>query len=423
MHDRDEMAVFSSMAILNRRWRSAAVVLLIACGAPGVRNGGRVERITRGDTTVFRSTGDGEWGPIRDAVEELRGTRDGAATVLEEVNSAIALPGGGALLFDAKAQGGPALELFDSNGRYLTAIGRQGRGPGEFRAERIVSLATNADGTILVLDAPNHRIDRYAADGRAKAAVTIGDAAANGGPEFLRAGANGSAYVWSYVVRERGLRDAEMTGYFHYDTTGKILDTILPQHLWFPPPPRPRYAAADQWSVLNDGRVILSRTDLVGFLVKAVDGDSHPLLAELAVPTAVIGPDERKEIQTMVDFWDGQVLAHDKVVVQHEQVPDRKPAIRELMLDGDGRVWIQRNVESVPVPPHPAPGASHLAQTFDQPTVWSAFRTDGRYLGDVRFPIGVRVIGVVRDVAWAIVRDANNQQRLVKYRIPGVAGK
>ncbi len=423
MHDRDEMAVFSGMLPTPPLRYSVLLLLVAACSNQSGGGAPRIERIARGDTAVVRTTGDGEWGPIRDAVEQLRGTKDGAATALGEVNSAIALPSGGALLFDAKAPNGPTLELFDSNGRYVTAIGRQGGGPGEFRAERLVSLAANPDGTILVLDAPNHRIDRYAPDGRAKRSIPIGDAAANGGPEFLRAGAGGSAYVWSYVVRDRGLQPAAMTGYFHYDSTGKVLDTIPPQQLWFPPPPRPKYAAADQWSALNDGRVIMSRTDLVGFLIKTVHGDTPPYFVELSVPTAVIGPDERKEIQTMTDFWDGQVLAHDKVAVQHEPVPNHKPAIRELMLDGDGRVWVQRNVESVPVPPHPAPGASHLAQTFDQPTVWSAFRTDGRYLGDVRFPIGVRVIGVVRDVAWALLFDTSNQQRLVKYRILGVSGK
>ena len=371
----------------------------------------------------MRSTGDGEWGPIRDAVAQIRGTRDGATTAFGEINSAIVLPNGGALVFDAKAPNGPTLEMFDSNGRFVMEVGRQGAGPGEFRADRLLSLAAGPDGSVFVLDPANHRIDRFAADGHVKSAIPVDAVAASGGPDFLRTGSDGSVYVWSYVLRERGLKDAEMTGYFHYDSAGKVLDTIPPQHLWFPPPPRPKYAAADQWSALNDGRVILSRTDLVGFLVKSAHGDGHPMLAELAVPAPVIGPEERKEIQLMVDFWDGQLLSHDKVAVQHEQVPEHKPAIRELMLDSDGRVWVQRNVESVKVPPHPAPGASHLAQTFDQPSVWTAFRIDGSHLGEVRFPIGVRVIGFAGDVAWAVMRDGNDQQSLVKYRIPGVAGK
>ena len=420
---REAKAVFSGMTMHTWRFGPALVCLLAACGSPRGGPVVRGEQVVRGDTAVIRASGDGEWGPIQDAVEEKRATNGEAPATFGQASSAIALPSGGALVFDVKAPGGPVLELFDSAARFVTAIGRQGKDLGQFQALTVVSLAANRDGTIFVLDQPNSRVDRFAADGHALKPIPVGSVAANGSPDFLRAGANGSVYVWSYVVRERGLRDAEMTGYYQYDSTGKVLDSIAPQHLWFPPPPRARYAPADQWSALGDGRVILSRTDLVGFLVKPAIGTNGMVLAMLDVPAAAIDTAERRQIQTMVDFWDGQLLAHDKAPMQHEPVPDHKPAIREVMPDADGRVWVQRNVASVRVPPHPAPGASHLIQSFDQPTVWSAFRLNGNYLGDVRFPIGVRVIGVSDDVAWAVVPGKDERQVLVKYRIPGIVAK
>ena len=214
-----------------------------------------------------------------------------------------------------------------------------------------------------------------------------------------------------------------MIGYLHYDSTGRVLDTIPPQRTWFPATPRGRYAPADQWSALGDGRVVLSRTDMVGFLVKPAKGDRGMVLAEFAVPPAPIDSSERSELQAMVNFWDGQVLAEDRAPTQHEPVPDHKPAIRSLMPDLDGRIWVQRNVVSVKVPPHPAPGAPHLKQSYGQPTVWSAFRSDGTYLGDVRLPLGAAVIGFSHDVAWALLRETDDRQFLVRYRIPGIAGK
>jgi len=377
-----------------------------------------------GDTTVVRSGGSGAWGPIRDAVEEKRAIPDGTTGPFVEVYTAIALPNGGALAYDPKSAAGPALELFDSTGRFVAVVGRQGGGgPGEFRAQPAMSLAVGADGTIFLLDVANNRIDRFAPDGKAMKPIPVSSVTGNGTPEMLRAGANGSAYVRSYVVRERGLSESEMIGYFHYDSTGRVLDTIPPQRTWFLPGPRGRYAPADQWSALGDGRVVLSRTDLAGFLVKPARGDRGMVMAQLAVEPVQIDSAERHEIQEMVDFWDGQMLKDDRAPMQHEPVPDHKPAIRQLLPDLDGRIWLQRNVASVRVPPHPAPGAPHLRQSFDQPTVWSAFRADGTYLGDVRFPVGMGVIGFSHDVAWAVGRDKDDRQFLARYRIPGIAGK
>ena len=118
-----------------------------------------------GDTTVVRTAADGAWGPARDAVEEKRAGVGTTAATFGEVNAAIVLPSGGALVFDLKSVNGPALEMFDADGRFVATVGRPGSGPGEYRTQPGMSLAAGADGTLFVLDAANNRIDRFAANG------------------------------------------------------------------------------------------------------------------------------------------------------------------------------------------------------------------------------------------------------------------
>jgi len=60
---------------------------------------------------------------------------------------------------------------------------------------------------------------------------------------------------------------------------------------------------------------------MVGFLVKPARGDRGIVMAELAVPPPPIDSAERRELQAMVNFWDGQVLTEDRAPTQHEPPP------------------------------------------------------------------------------------------------------
>ena len=51
------------------------------------------------------------------------------------------------------------VQLFDDEGRLLLAVGRHGRGPGEFWMPAGVSIAPG--GTILVADAYNQRVQVF----------------------------------------------------------------------------------------------------------------------------------------------------------------------------------------------------------------------------------------------------------------------
>ena len=95
------------------------------------------------------------------------------------------------------------------------------------------------------------------------------------------------------------------------------------------------------------------------------------------------------------------------------------------MLDASQRVWLRRSVASIRVPPRPGLPARPIdpkppTVSFDEPEVWVAFRLDGTYLGEVRFPMGVQVRVFDKDVAWAATLSSD---LLLKYRIGATADK
>ncbi len=73
----------------------------------------------------------------------------------------LAVTTGGLLV--VASSGSPALELFDGAGAHLRSIGREGEGPGEFRA--VMAHGVLAD-TVWAVDFPVPRLSRFLLDGR-----------------------------------------------------------------------------------------------------------------------------------------------------------------------------------------------------------------------------------------------------------------
>ena len=405
-----------------------ALFLLIgaACAkpAPNWASASHIERSTRGDTTIVRTTGVGAWGPMQDAVEERRGRSGGTVAEFGRIGSGAVLPSGAVAVFDGAATDGPTLKLFDANGSFVKTIGRTGEGPGEYRS--VPFAFGSSDGTIILWDYANRRIDRYTADGGILPAIPF-QSPAGGAGAFVQPGLKGSVYVLTVIPQPRmkTVRFNELVGYVHFDTTGRVLDTILSPHLWFTVDPATDYEPNEYWTVLSDGRVLGMRTDHLGFLLKPLQSTGLLLRAEVVAEPPRFDPVERRELQAFEDYWDSGAGREGDEPHPRPIVPEIKPNFTRFHIDIDGRIWLRRNVRSVSSPPHtPIPGPRNKPPppmlTFADPVVWSAFDPDGTYLGDIRFPLGTRVLGFTRDIAWGVVKDQDDQESLVKFKMPPV---
>ncbi|MDH5643275.1 MAG: 6-bladed beta-propeller [Gemmatimonadota bacterium] len=81
-------------------------------------------------------------------------------TILGEVTDVDILPNGNFVVMDIQAA---TVYVFDPSGRQVHALGGSGEGPGEIQLSAEVEVGP--DGDIMIVDARNHRMTRWARDG------------------------------------------------------------------------------------------------------------------------------------------------------------------------------------------------------------------------------------------------------------------
>ena len=376
------------------------------------------------------------WGPARDAVEVLRLPSDTKETTFGLVRDVAARPDGGVLVLDAKGAEGLVLRAFDANGRFEHNVGREGNGPGEYSSDAM-HFAVQPEGIILLRET-RRAINRYASDGRFLGGYSV---LPGSGWADIMVAQNGAFYTTAAIDGPSGRkRSADATRaqatpitpkrllpVFHYDWAGKLLDSMVLTQQWLVSDAVP-YGFAERpsqsWVPLPDGRIVVSRTDKLGFLLVDPAAKHPPLLSE--IPTALVRyrDEERKALQA-AENASGLVEGGRRLAGRDPTtVPEFKVPAQPALIDVSGRIWIRKNVASQRVDPYCMRAYSDsrgdtclLKGNYFDPPVFVAFQVDGAYLGEVRFPLRSRMMAFVGDFAWGIVRNADDEQLLVKYRI------
>ncbi len=398
-----------------RSMRPGVLLLLLpalASAQPGM------VRTQRGDTTVLRTTGNGLWGAAKRANEVLRISGAPGRDEFGRIDCLSALPDGGVVVYDAQGLDGPAVIVLNADGTTRRALGRVGSGPGEFRPTRLSScLAVQADGTILFLDTGNSRINRWGPKGEVLSAIPLSSIPVGPEPNLLP-GANGSVYVRAGLGRPRREfvpwhTDYSAFGYLHLGQNGAVLDTIRAQPTWREyAPPR----EFDPWDItlpLDDGTLFISAADKLAFLLRPRAG--RDVLVERPIPPVPLTAEERKEWTAIKGWYQGPVAPPSP------KFATIKSAFFAVVREQDGTLWLQRHTAAVRDTPREAlPGAkdppSPIRSWFEPPT-FSAFRSDGAYLGEVRFPLHSRSHSFAGSSAWGISTAASGEESLVRWRI------
>ena len=395
----------------------------------------QVVRSKRGDTAVVMTQGNGKWGPPHDAIEILRVSGDTKETTFGAAFTIQATADGGVLIVDTKGEEGLIIRQFDKNGKFVRNIGRQGPGPGEYLRMNL-SLAVHPNGSIYVRD-DDKSVSVFGADGKLAHSIALNFN--NGSSTEIMAALDGSVYVRAPFARTAAAT-FPVRPFFHYELSGKLTDSVDVTQRWLP-----EGAEGFQiWQLLPDGRVVITRTDKIGFMIAgqpkatrtANSGALEParesnanlamaplLIGEIpAAPVAYIAQ-EREELQISrnlsLDKCGGMGGPPRPRVV----VPETKLPSRSSRVDVDGRIWITKATTAQKIPPKVNAscstrdrGSFKAEVTYEEPPVYVAFQPDGTYLGEVRFPLRARV-SFAGNFAWALVPDADDVQTLVKYRL------
>lgn len=401
----------------------------IGCGAERDRPASVADanNADSGDTIRVVTQGDGRWGPAFDAVEILRVPPDGKETSFGLVRDVAPRTDGGVLVFDAKGIEGRVLRAFDAQGRFEFDIGRAGSGPGEYASE-FLRVTVQPDGTILLHES-RRVVNRYAADGTFLGTFRV---LHGSGRTELLPGAKGSFYTPVTLrpavgtPRSSSVRTAGGTGstpltpagatLYRYDTAGTVIDSISFTRKWLASDAPPYgFLPSQSWFPLPDGRIVVGRTDKLGFVLVDTNPDVAPLLAEVPTPPVPYHEEERAQ-------WEATIRARNEHqdVDTEQQVPRHKLPAGVAFADADNRIWVQKHFRSQRGESRcttVVDGACVSQTSFREQPVYVAFALDGTYLGEVRFPMGTAMIRFVGNEAWAISRNENDEQVLVKYRI------
>jgi hypothetical protein len=107
--------------------------------------------------------------------------------------------------------------------------------------------------------------------------------------------------------------------------------------------------------------------------------------------------------------------------MQTTPIPHVKPAIRDLLADLDGRIWVNVYTNGVKraVPPRPA-GDPRPLLTIREVNVYDVFSARGSYLGRVELPPQSLLLGVYSDRMWVRTEAEGGEYILTRYRVTGL---
>ena len=400
---------------------TAATLGLAACGPDAPPAGPSIQVDTIGDTTVVRTLSGSIWETEARLVPEVSiGELDGPEEYLFGRIGSLAVDSDrNVYVFDAQAL---HVRVFNADGTYITTLGREGEGPGEFgRAETIAVLP---DGRLLVRDPGNMRVQVFdlASGGTEEWVYNSGNTYRAGAP--LHTDVRGRTFL---LTSDQARDDIIIV----LGSDGTHLDTL--------PEPTTDYervlvsAATEDggasvtsavpftprffWTVHPSGHFLtgLSSDYRVDF-----EGDDGVLRIERAYDPVPVSGEERnyrrESLVRMIRFsvpdwtWDGP------------RIPDYKPIFDELLTGRNGRIWVRLTAvgQRVENENHDPDNPFSEPVTWRESTRYDVFEPDGTYLGVVvppdefsRYPDPV----FDGDLVWAVTVDELGVERVVRYRI------
>jgi hypothetical protein len=385
-------------------------VCATACAEREPGDDAETTRITVGDTMIVRSSKAGLWGDSAVLVEEMViGVLEGAEEYQFGRVSDLALDAhGGLYIFDGQA---PALRYYDSRGRFLRQLGREGQGPGEYQNASLGVVVRKTDGRVVMRDPRNMRLNVYEPDGSPSDSWSVASGLFSPrstilGPDdhlFLKilTGWPEENKPWPFAL-------------LHLNERGEVVDTLLPPEL----PNEPEegggvFYVAKEWDLSPSGGFVIGVNDR--YRIEHHRPDGTILRIERDIPQVPLSAGERGEFEALQE-WQRRTDNEDP-----PPVPSIKPYFRSLVVGEQGRIWVLRYVEAQqgePVQRRSPPGVEPPPQTtWFEPTAYDVFEPDGTFLGTVYVPRGIRLRIFRGDHVWGTRSGEFYEPQVVRLRV------
>lgn len=385
--------------MMKKNWQGYLALLVaglsLACGdAVGRHSGaGPIVRDSAGITIAESDQpiwGEGQEWHLSETPELEIGLVDGPEEYqLFQVLSVTRLDNGTIVVANS---GSHEIRFYDSHGRFITQVGRQGDGPGEF--QQLHRVGTTAGDTVVAWDPQLKRLTYFAPDGELVRVVSPGPITGVF-PEVRGLFSDGSVILTNgfqpHAVLAAGNRvQRDSTIYLYFDPSGTLIDTVGRY------PGTERYAAVESsggqsgsFTVrdLPFGRRTLSAAG--GLHLYIGTGDRYEIgeysrsgelkrLIRVPHPIATVSDsDIRQYIAAEVQAAgvSGDERRQLEATLREVPYPGTMPAYAGLEVDREGNLWVQAARR---------PGNSGLSR-------WTIFDADGRMLGTVDVPARLSV--------------------------------
>lgn len=399
------------------RMRNAWIVIpcaaLAACGGdaaaagPAVRDSAGIQIVQ--NTAPAWGKDDG-WRVSAEPIMELGVAEGDPNHQFGVVADALRLSDGSVMVADGQAN---VVRLYDAGGRFVKTVGKQGGGPGEFQG--LWNLFLLPGDTVAAHDYQASRLTLFAPGGTLARTVTLSPLDKTLPPRPVGIFADGGMVVipmYNPNFEDTGGKPTRDTATLaRYSAAGEQTGSLG------------RIAGEESFTMMaGDGENRIAMRPSVPFggnTFVAVSGtrmlvgdNARYELAERGADgrvTRLIRRDLPAEPVTDADREDyleeRRPAENDRFRQAHERMlaqmpfPERKSAFQALQIDARGNAWVQR---------HAAPGAD---------TPWDVFDPEGRLLGSVTLPGGLKVLQIGDDFIVGAWKDDLDVQHVRVYRL------
>jgi hypothetical protein len=325
-----------------------------------------------------------------------------AAYQLDQVRGAVRLQDGRIVVAN---RGSHELRFFNAAGEHLRSVGGEGGGPGEFEGLQWVG-SFSAD-SLLAWDSGAKRLSVFDLEGNFARSVQPQGLAAMF-PQFHGVLADTSfvlspGFTPQALVAARAGERRDSLAYLRFDRSGALMDTLA--HL----PGAQSYLSKDD-GMFSTSSVVFGRDVLLepgGDRFYVGDNDSYQIAEHRPDGTLLrlirrpydpvsVGEDDVAAYyeKRSTDFSGAPAALRARMQAREEEqrkeVPHRTtlPAFASLQVDPEGNLWVEDS-----------------RRPADEQPRWSVFDPEGRWLGSVNTPVGLRVLQIGSDFVLGVWKD------------------
>ena len=304
----------------------------------------------------------------------------------------------------------PEIRLYDSSGAWIRSTGGDGDGPGEFRV--LLGIQIVQPDTVLVFDDRGPRVTTLTGHGAVSDNRRIASLGTMVKPPDHRL--PDGRWLDLAATPEIVGYQRRRNSFVRWSEANTATDTLLSrdgyEYLIYVRQQGDRYIGkgvivvpfgGKDLSAIGPGRVALSDGQAYDVAVAELDGRQLRIRRPVERRPLAAG-DVARFIDDYVDGYPAERQQQVRQQFDGVKAPSLTPSHSSLVFDAAGNLWVENY---------------RLPWDETTPRTWSVFERDGRWLGDLVVPLGLRVAEIGEDHVAGVERDESGVEFVRVYRL------